>query len=256
MRNKLKQLKIRALTVLSEWFNAFPFFIQGRMDVDRRSLWFDPSFNLKYGDPDKALGESPITARLPLHDNVRRDMLLLLSKSVRDRDIKGAIAELGVYQGKTAKLLNQCFPERKLFLFDTFEGFADQDVRTEAEQTGVETTTAHFSTTALDRVRQYLGANNHHIRLIQGYFPESVTTEAEQTTFAFVHLDADLYAPTLAGLEFFYPRLNPGGFIVVHDYNAWHGARKAVDEYCENLEVYPIPMPDKSGSCLILKPML
>jgi len=39
--------------------------------------------------------------------------------------------------------------------------------------------------------------------------------------FAFVHLDADLEAPIAAGLEFFWPRLTPGEWIVVHDYNAW-----------------------------------
>jgi len=69
----------------------------------------------------------------------------------------------------------------------------------------------------------------------------------------FVHLDADLYDPTLSGLRFFYPRLSKRGILLVHDYNAWPGARRAVDEFFSALPELPIPMPDKSGSALIVK---
>ena len=51
----------------------------------------------------------------------------------------------------------------------------------------------------------------------------------------------------------FYPLLSRGGIIVAHDYNAWIGSRKAVDEFCAETGIIPIPMPDKSGSCVILK---
>ena len=40
----------------------------------------------------------------------------------------------------------------------------------------------------------------------------------EDMVFALVHLDCDLYAPMRAGLEFFYPKLVPGGFMIIHDY--------------------------------------
>jgi O-methyltransferase len=70
---------------------------------------------------------------------------------------------------------------------------------------------------------------------------------------AFVHLDADLYESTHAGLEFFYPRVPSRGFIVIHDYNSWLGARRAVDEFFRTRPELPIPMPDKSGSALVVK---
>jgi hypothetical protein len=47
--------------------------------------------------------------------------------------------------------------------------------------------------------------------------------------------------------------MNTGGYILVHDYNAWIGARKAVDEFFSTRKEIPIPMPDKSGSALIQK---
>ena len=47
-----------------------------------------------------------------------------------------------------------------------------------------------------------------------------------------VNIDADLYAPSIEALQFFYPRLANGGAILVHDYNhTWNGVPKAVDEF-------------------------
>ncbi|MDA7744683.1 TylF/MycF family methyltransferase [bacterium] len=255
MGNRIKNLKIKALSIVSDWFSAFPFFIQGRMDIDQKSLWFDDKFNGQFGGylPASDVKNIP-TLGLPLHDNVRKDMLLLLCKSIATRKVEGAIAELGVFQGKTARLFHHYFPNRELYLFDTFSGFDKRDVQSEKNTTGLETTEAHFSNTNMELVRSAIQPVNNNIHFIEGYFPQTWSAALDQMTFALVHLDADLYAPTKAGLEQFYPRLNAGGLVIIHDYNAWFGARTAVDEYCKENALVPIPMPDKSGSCIILKP--
>ncbi|MEZ4721099.1 MAG: TylF/MycF/NovP-related O-methyltransferase [Flavobacteriales bacterium] len=251
---RIKNIKIKALKAVSKAFGAFPFFIQGRMDIDSKSLWFDPGFNKDFGGyypEDKSVKRT--LARLPNHDHVRQDMLHLLCKSVIDRNVPGAIAELGVFRGETARLFHHYMPERTIYLLDTFEGFDAKDVNVELKSTGQKTTTTHFSNTSEQLVLEAIGSNNQNIRLIKGFFPESVTEELSQQTFAMVHLDADLYQPTLEGLKFFFPRLNSGGLLIVHDYNAWFGARKAVEEYSAENSLIPIPMPDKSGSCVFLK---
>ena len=253
MRNRVKTIKIKALKALSEAFGAFSFFIQGRMDIDPKSLWFDPAFNAKHGGffvSEEAVRALP---KLPMHDLVRRDMLLLLCRSIEERNVAGAVAELGVYRGETAKLFHYYLPERKLYLLDTFEGFPKKAVQEEKDATGFETGVKHFSDTAPDLVIQHIAPLNDNIVVLKGFFPDSVTSDIKSEKFALVHLDADLYQPTKAGLEIFYPKLNPGGIIIVHDYNAWLGARKAVDEYCSSNQLIPIPMPDKSGSCIIVK---
>lgn len=225
------------------------------MDIDQKSLWFDDKFNDHFGGylPTSDVKNIPVV-RLPLHDNVRKDMLLLLCKSIATRQVEGAIAELGVFQGKTAQLFHHYFPNRELYLFDTFSGFDKRDVQSEKNTTGLETTEAHFSNTSAALVRSTIQPVNNNIHFIEGCFPQTWSAAMDQMTFALVHLDADLYAPTKAGLEQFYPRLNAGGLVVIHDYNAWFGARTAVDEYCQENSLVPIPMPDKSGSCIILKP--
>jgi hypothetical protein len=56
-------------------------------------------------------------------------------------------------------------------------------------------------------------------------------------------------------LKFFYPRLASGGYIMVHDYNqyAYEGVKHAVDRFCAEQSVTPVPMTDKGGSVIITK---
>lgn len=81
-----------------------------------------------------------------------------------------------------------------------------------------------------------------------------MTRELRFGRYAFVHLDADLYSPIIKGLEIFYPLMSSGGFLLVHDYNAWPGARDAVEEFCALQGIVPVPMLEKSESCVLLKP--
>ena len=78
----------------------------------------------------------------------------------------------------------------------------------------------------------------------KGFFPE--TAEGVEDTFCFVNLDADLYAPTVAGLDFFYSRLNSGGVIFIHDFfsKAFLGVKDAVREFCSKEGITFIPIGD------------
>ena len=110
-----------------------------------------------------------------------------------------------------------------------------------------------FDDTSLALVRKNIQPLTANLEFVPGWFPGSATDALRQDRFAFVHLDADLEAPIFSGLEFFWPRLNPGGMMVVHDYNAWPGARVAVDRFRRSEPVVAIPMPDKCGSIVLVK---
>ena len=139
-----------------------------------------------------------------------------------------------------------------MHLFDTFTGFAKQDL--DQEEGSTETTSPHhFSDTSVKTALDYIAPMNDRVKVYPGLFPNTIPDYFNNISFAFVHLDADLYAPTIEGLRYFYPRMSPGGMILVHDYNAWPGARQAVDEFFKDKAEVPIPMPDKSGSALIVK---
>lgn len=69
------------------------------------------------------------------------------------------------------------------------------------------------------------------------------------------NIDTDLYAPIKAGLEYFYPRLTTGGFLIMHDYMSlcWDGAIRAIDElFADKLE-FIIPVTDVAGTGMMWK---
>jgi len=246
--------KLKLMSRWCELFSKSGFYFQGRMDIDPRSWWHNTEVVSAIGGyftpgdatPRKLLSLDP-------WDTVRRDMILLLLRELVARKIEGDLAELGVYRGYSARLIHHYLPERKFFLFDTFTGFDERDVKAEAAATGRKTDRVAFSQTGIERALRNIAPQNSNVEVFPGYFPESAPGFLKERKFAFVHLDADLYEPMLAGLTFFYERVVPGGFILAHDFNSWPGARKAVLEFFQDKPERPIPMPDKSGSALILK---
>ncbi|MGN0702868.1 MAG: TylF/MycF/NovP-related O-methyltransferase [Lentihominibacter sp.] len=180
--------------------------------------------------------------------------------------IIGAVAELGVYKGDTAVLLNGLFPDRKLYLFDTFEGFDERDIAAEQQGSDVHpdgrlsyAKAGDFGDTSVEGVLARMPYPDRCI-VRKGYFPETAA-DISDSEFAFVSIDPDLYGPALAGLRFFYERLNPGGAIVLHDYNnlQFEGIKKAVAEFEEELAAAGqpplklVPLGDLHGSCVIVK---
>ena len=186
--------------------------------------------------------------------DVRSAVLLRLGESLKKRGIPGSLAELGVYKGDTARTINALFPDRPLYLFDTFEGFDARDVEKEKAQGFSQAEKGEFSDTSPEAVLSRLPFPERAI-VRQGYFPETAAgLEAER--FALVSLDADLFAPILAGLEFFYPRLNPGGAILLHDFDSrrFPGAGKAVEAYEKAHGPLPlVPLCDLHGSAVIVR---
>src|SRR6266550_5061352 len=207
------------------------FSLQGQMDINPKSLWHNPQFVARTGG-FLVKGDSTrrVISAFEPWDITRRDMLVLLLRTILTKSIPGDMAELGVYKGVTARLIHHFVPERELFLFDTFKGFTDRGSQEEFSATGHVVEGARFSDTSLEHVKRLVSPSNERVHFIKGYFPDSIPEHVKGRTFAFVHLDADLYEPSLAGLKFFYPRMAHQGMIVVHDYNAWPGARLAVDE--------------------------
>lgn len=148
-----------------------------------------------------------------------------------------SIAEGGVFQGDFAKEINRCFPNNKFYLFDTFEGFDERDTKKEHKEGFSIFDKNHLSITDVELV---LGKMPYpeRVEIKKGYFPETVVG-LENERFFFVNLDFDLYNPTLDGLRFFYPRLNPNGVILIHDYYnpGYTGIKKAIDDYEKELQI-------------------
>lgn len=181
----------------------------------------------------------------------RHAMLRRCADEIYRRKIHGNTAELGVYQGEFAKYINRYFNDRKLYLFDTFEGFDERD-KADIKEIGIEAQNFTFKDTSINLVMSKM-QNPENVVVRKGYFPE--TTKGLEDKFCFVSIDADLYAPILSGLEYFYPRLEKGGYIFIHDFGGYsfEGAKKAVLEFCDKYGISYVPILDNCLSVVITK---
>jgi O-methyltransferase len=175
---------------------------------------------------------------------------LQVDRLQRER-VPGCFAEAGVYKGESAAALHHMDPSRMFHLFDTFTGFPAADLIGESGEAATYSP-RNFADTTTEQVLLTIEGNGNLI-LHPGHIPETFET-VKDLDFALVSLDADLYKPTRAALEFFYKRLNRGGVIFVHDYNEkWPGIIRAVDEFLLTVPEKPALLPDMDGTILIVK---
>jgi O-methyltransferase len=184
-------------------------------------------------------------------DKTRFFIWWLQNERLKADKIPGAFAEVGVYKGDSAVILHALDPERELYLFDTFTGFPASDLESETGEAATYTTYNFADTDTEHLLAKFENINKVHLQ--KGYFPDT-TKGLEEKRFALVNLDADLYKPTKAGLEFFYPRLSPGGIIFIHDYNSkWEGIVSAVNEFVQNIPESLVLAPDADGTVVIVR---
>lgn len=155
---------------------------------------------------------------------------------VHENEMAGVCAEAGVFRGDSAKFINKYFYDKQLYLFDSFEGFADNDLQYDSENindfNGAFFNHETFLNTSIDLVMAKMPFPQKVI-IKKGFFPKTAIDVEEK--FCFVNLDMDLYMPMYDGLEFFYPRMTSGGVILLHDYfhRGLEGVKKAVCDFEE-----------------------
>jgi len=183
-----------------------------------------------------------------VYDYFRYATIGLAIQRIISDGINGSFAEVGVYRGEVSKFIHQLAPERVYYLFDTFEGFPSKDLEPSIPDN------KRFGDTSVVMVLKNIG-DTRNIVIKKGCVPDTFQG-IEDEQFAFVLLDVDLYKPTLSGLDFFYPRLAKGGYLMVHDYNSpecnW-GCNRAVSEFMRDKPEKIIETPDEYGSVLFRK---
>ena len=162
--------------------------------------------------------------------------------------VPGDTAEVGCYRGAMSWLICQANDkvrdqyDRFHHIFDSFEGLS-----TPGSKDG-----DHWKEGALccgeNLLRAMLSDFIDNLYTYKGWVPERFN-EIGSLSFAFVHIDVDLYLPTLRSLEFFYPRLSPGAILVCDDYGftSCPGATIACNEYLKDKPEAMIQLADGGG---------
>lgn len=185
-----------------------------------------------YKDPaDVRLIKQAASDRKMLLQPVEAHTILAMARMQSQLD--GDMAEVGVFQGASAKLICAVKGSRKFWGFDTFAGL--QDVTEEDTHWGVSFFKAGQYQSSQNEVEKYL-VEFENKQLVAGYFPESVGPESgidiDDRRFSFVHLDVDTHDSTLTSLRYFWPRMVPGGIILSHDGHA-KGVAKAAKTFID-----------------------
>jgi O-methyltransferase len=170
--------------------------------------------------------------------------------------VPGDLVETGVWRGGSAMLAALALEragdtERRLYLYDTFAGMAEPG-ELDVDFAGA---SAHphwqseqrddineWCYSPVDEVRRNLlstGFPAGRLKLVEGRVEETIPATAPDS-IALLRLDTDWYESTLHELEHLYPRLSPGGVLIVDDYGHWAGARAAVDRYFAELTDPPL----------------
>ncbi len=180
------------------------------------------------------------------HNTDRRWLVAQLLRLIEC--VPGDTAEVGCYRGAMSWLICQANQQvakqqpRVHHLFDSFEGLSQP-----GSSDGV-----HWQAGALACSESLVQANLSPFAgqfwTYKGWVPERFSEVADRS-FAFVHIDVDLHDPTLESLEFFYPRLSPGGILVCDDYgfSSCPGAMLACDRYLAGKPEAMVQLADGGG---------
>jgi O-methyltransferase len=159
-------------------------------------------------------------------------------EDVLAKGIPGDFIETGVWRGGATIFMRALLKvdgasDRTVWVADSFMGLPPPDVDRYPADEG----DAHYTQTALavsaDEVRsnfKKFGVLDDGVRFLEGWFEDTLSTP-EIRQLAVLRLDGDMYGSTMVALEQLYPRLSVGGYVIVDDFGAVPGCRKAVEDF-------------------------
>lgn len=207
--------------------------------------------NLRQRFPDAAMDDLETIEAVRNYTMTSAERILALCQSIRylvQHQVAGDLVECGVWRGgsvmaavRTLKHLNDV--ERRIWLYDTFEGMSPPTAR-DVDHLGKtadellrkdrpDDPSSVWCRSSLAEVRTNVASCGYpaaNVRYVVGPVEQTLPKE-KPDRIALLRLDTDWYESTRAELQELFPRLVPGGILLIDDYGHWQGCRRAVDEY-------------------------
>lgn len=170
--------------------------------------------------------------------------------------VPGDLIEAGVWRGGAAIMMRAVLAaygveDRRLWLADSFRGLPPPNPERYPQDAGLDLSEIPVLAVPVDTVRENFRAFDlldDRVRFVEGWFAQTLP-DLDAETFAVIRLDGDLYESTMDALEALYPKLSPGGFLVVDDYGCIPACRAAVHDYRERRGIRePIADIDWTGA--------
>jgi len=161
-----------------------------------------------------------------------------LAQRAIDERIPGDFVETGVWRGgccifMRGLLAANSIADRKIYAVDSFAGLPPPNPALYPADAGLHFEGIADLTVSLDQVKENFaryGLLDDQVVFVKGWFKDTLPS-LDAGPFALIRLDGDLYESTYVALEALYPRLSPGGFVIVDDFNAVAACRQAVLDY-------------------------
>lgn len=186
------------------------------------------------------------------------DLMNLVETVLRKENTKDFV-EVGCWKGHSSFFISKLIAKHKkkirFHIFDSFEGLSEISVK--------DFNINKFDKKKVKQIRTQFISDEQFVKgevlkefdfveVYKGWVPEKFNI-VDNLKFSFVHIDVDLYEPTLKSLEFFFPRLEEGGIIVCDDYNSidFIGSKLAWDEFFSDKKVNFKFAPTLGGSFVI-----
>jgi hypothetical protein len=170
-------------------------------------------------------------------------------------NIPGDLIETGVWRGGACILMRGILAaygvtDRSVYVADSFQGFPRPDPEhypADGTRELDKGKVLHVSRAQVaDNFRAY-GLLDSQVQFVEGWFKDTLPG-LEVSQFAVIRLDGDLYQSTIQALDALYPRLSPGGFVIIDDYGGWRTCRQATGDYrAEHGITEPIQTIDQTG---------
>lgn len=200
----------------------------------------DPAFNERYAQVSSWWFDRPV--------DVRWRAWLLTRCAAQCRALRGSFVEFGVYRAGYAFMIlstASLHADQRFYLFDTFKGIPRTNLTETEARAGF---AKRLDSTSLAHVREVLAEWSANIVLVEGDIFDTLL-EVETGEIAFCHLDLNASAPTKRALEYLYPRLVPGGMIVMDDYgfSGYEEQRSVLDAFFADKPEELIALPTGQG---------
>lgn len=166
-----------------------------------------------------------------------------LGKYIHDCNIDGDFVETGVYNGMSAAAIALALRDRsdsKIYLYDSWEGFPETTEEKDGKRAANELAGKIKGDLGETKVKMIkTGFNPDNIIYRVGWFKDTFN-ESKPEKIALLHIDCDFYDSVLSSLETFYDRVTEKGLIILDDFGAYPGCRKAFYEFCATRKICPL----------------
>lgn len=246
-------LMIKAIT--ASLYDESAWVVDNTNDVDKRSAW--QKFLIRYFQKrsqilvTKRAFEADSRAQgldwpwfgFSMIGHRRLENVQFCVESVLNNQIEGDLVECGAWRGGATIFMRSILKaygieDRLVWVADSFEGLP----KPKNDHDGWDLTNLDYLKVSLEQVQANFARFDlldDQVRFLKGWFADTLP-DAPIDRIAVLRLDGDMYHSTMDTLVSLYPKVSPGGFVIVDDYHSWPACKQAVDDYLAQHGLKPV----------------